>query len=72
MREMKQSKSKLKKILITLFICFVVVGAVHETDPNYNDKIQKQKIKQTIVAKVRIKVAKAKVVKIKHHLIKRV
>ena len=78
---MKQSKSKLKKILITLFICFVVVGAVHETDPNYNDKaettvattkIQKQKIKQTIVAKVRIKVAKAKVVRIKHHLIKRV
>jgi len=35
-------------------------------------KIQKQKIKQTIVAKVRIKVAKAKVVRIKHHLIKRV
>lgn len=35
---MKQSKSKLKKILITLFICFVVVEAVHETDPNYNDK----------------------------------
>ena len=40
MREMKQSKSKLKKILITLFICFVVVGAVHETDPNYNDKAE--------------------------------
>ena len=40
MREMKQSKSKLKKILITLFICFVVVGAVNETDPNYNDKAE--------------------------------
>ena len=37
---MKQSKSKLKKILITLFICFVVVGAVNETDPNYNDKAE--------------------------------
>lgn len=81
---MKQSKSKLKKILITLFICFVVVEAVHETDPNYNDKSEttvattkqttkfvaknmkmlvqkyKAKIKQTIVAKVRIKVAKQK------------
>ena len=34
MREMKQTKSKLKKILITLFICFVVVEAVHETDQN--------------------------------------
>lgn len=73
------------------------MGAVHETDPNYNDKAEttvattkqttkfvaknienvstqntKAKIKQTIVAKVRIKVAKAKVVRIKHHLIKRV
>ena len=86
---MKQSKSKLKKILITLFICIVVVGAVHETDPNYNDKAEttvattKQTTKfvaknienvstQNIKAKVRIKVAKAKVVRIKHHLIKRV